>query len=129
MRQVLSFDTAAGLSRGQYEDSIGVTLYPAIRWRDTNGGIRRFPSTSEVLEMKYDDQKIAETVLALLGVFEFDNGRVWKRIDFDVMDRLFEQGYITNPKGKTESVYLTEEGMRFAKELAARHFSAPPLKR
>jgi hypothetical protein len=45
------------------------------------------------------------------------------------MDRLFEQGYITNPKGKTESVYLTEEGMRFAKELAARHFSAPPLKR
>ncbi|MCP8687304.1 DUF6429 family protein [Marinobacterium sedimentorum] len=62
--------------------------------------------------------------LALLGVFEFENGRVWKRIDFSVMDSLFEKGYITDPKGKTESVYLTEEGMRLAKELAAKHFSS-----
>jgi hypothetical protein len=73
--------------------------------------------------MKYDDQKIEETVLALLGVFEFENGRVWKRINFGVMDSLYEKGYITDPKGKTESVYLTEEGMRLARELAARYFS------
>jgi hypothetical protein len=73
--------------------------------------------------MKYDDQKIDEAVLALLGVFEFENGRVWKRINFGVMDSLFEKGYITDPKGKTESVYLTEEGMRLARELAARYFS------
>jgi hypothetical protein len=73
--------------------------------------------------MKYDNQKIEETVLALLGVFEFENGRVWKRIDFGVMDSLHEKGYITDPKGKAESVYLTEEGMRLARELAARYFS------
>jgi hypothetical protein len=73
--------------------------------------------------MKYDDQKIEEAVLALLGVFEFENGRVWKRINFGVMDSLYEKGYITDPKGKTESVYLTEEGMRLARELAARYFS------
>jgi hypothetical protein len=73
--------------------------------------------------MKYDDQKIEEAVLALLGVFEFENGRVWKRINFGVMDSLHEKGYITDPKGKAESVYLTEEGMRLARELAARHFS------
>lgn len=34
----------------------------------------------------YDEKKVAEMVLALLGVFEFENGRVWKRIDFAVMD-------------------------------------------
>jgi hypothetical protein len=66
--------------------------------------------------MQYDDQKIEEAVLALLGVFEFENGRVWKRINFGVMDSLYEKGYITDPKGKTESVYLTEEDMRLARE-------------
>jgi hypothetical protein len=74
--------------------------------------------------MEYDDQKIAEAVLALLGVFEFENGRVWKRIDFGVMDELFEKGYISDPKGKSESVYLTQEGMQLAKQLAAKHFSS-----
>lgn len=41
--------------------------------------------------MKYDDQKISEVVLALLGVFEFENGRAWKRIEFSVMEELFEK--------------------------------------
>jgi hypothetical protein len=74
--------------------------------------------------MKYDDQKISEVVLARLGVFEFENGRAWKRIEFSVMDELFEKGYISDPKGKSESVYLTEEGLHLAKELAKKHFSA-----
>lgn len=74
--------------------------------------------------MEYDDQKISEAVLALLGVFEFENGRVWKRINFGVMDNLFEKGYITDPKGKAESVYLTDGGFKLAKELAAKHFLA-----
>ncbi|SEL84481.1 hypothetical protein SAMN05216214_1351 [Atopomonas hussainii] len=73
--------------------------------------------------MKYDDQKILEVVLALLGVFEFENGRVWKRFEFSVFDELFEKGYISDPKGKSESVYLTEEGLQLAKELAQKHFS------
>jgi len=73
--------------------------------------------------MNYDNQKITEAALALLGAFEFENGRVWKRIDFSIMDELFEKGYITDPKGKSASVYLTEEGMRLAKELAIKYFS------
>lgn len=77
------------------------------------------PPLSRGTPMEYDEQKIAEAVLALLGVFEFENGRVWKRIDFGVMDELFEKGYISNPKGKSESVYLTQEGMQLAKQLAA----------
>jgi predicted transcriptional regulator len=73
--------------------------------------------------VKYDESKIDEVVLALLGATEFENGRVWKRIDFGVMDRLHEQGYITDPKGKQESVRLTEKGLALAKTLASKYFA------
>ncbi len=51
-------------------------------------------------------------------MFESDNGRVWKRIDFDVMDTLYAKGHITEPRGRQESVHLTEQGMVTAKRLA-----------
>lgn len=72
--------------------------------------------------MTYDAAKIEETVLALLGAFEFDNGRAWKQFDFGVMDALFDKGLITDPKGKHRSVYLTEDGMLRAKSLAQTMF-------
>ncbi len=61
--------------------------------------------------MDYDDDKIDEVVLALLGVFEFEGGRVWKRFDFDAMDRLHAGGMISEPKGRAESVLLTQAGL------------------
>lgn len=72
--------------------------------------------------MEYDPTKVEEAVLALLGVFEFEQGRVWKRYDFEVMDALYEKGYITPPRGRSESVHLTELGLQNAKRLARRHF-------
>lgn len=75
--------------------------------------------------MDYDMTKVEDAVLALLGVFEFDHGRAWKRYDFDTMDSLHGKGLITQPRSRTESVELTEEGMRRAKELAARYFGLP----
>jgi hypothetical protein len=81
--------------------------------------------------MKYDMVKVEEMLLALLGVFEFENGRVWKRYDFATMDGLHKKGLITEAHGRQESVYLTDEGMRRAKELAAKHFGpngAPPAR-
>ena len=72
--------------------------------------------------MEYDEAKIEDTVLALLGAFEFDNGRAWKRFDFDVMEALFAKGLITDPRGKQESVYLTEAGVVRAKSLAQSMF-------
>lgn len=72
--------------------------------------------------MRYDEAKVEEAVLALLGVFEFEDGRAWKRIDFGVMDALHEKGYITDPRGHRESVYLTEEGLAEAKRLASTYF-------
>ena len=53
--------------------------------------------------MEYDEAELQEAVLALLGVFEFETGRVWKRYDFSVMEALHEQGWITDPHGLNES--------------------------
>ncbi|HSV52100.1 MAG TPA: DUF6429 family protein [Burkholderiaceae bacterium] len=74
--------------------------------------------------MEYDDRKIEESILALLGVFEFENGRVWKRYDFSTMDALHAKGLITQPRGRQDSVHLTAEGLTQAKALAARHFGS-----
>jgi transketolase N-terminal domain/subunit len=73
--------------------------------------------------MNYNQARIDEVVLALLGASEFENGRVWKRIDFAVMDRLHEKGLITDPHGKQESVYLTATGLALARQLAAKYFA------
>ncbi|MFC3682681.1 DUF6429 family protein [Hydrogenophaga luteola] len=70
----------------------------------------------------HDPKKIEEAVLALLGAFEFENGRAWKRFDFDVMQSLADQGLISDPRGKSESVRLTSEGLARAKVLADRLF-------
>lgn len=61
---------------------------------------------------------------ALLGAFEFDNGRAWKGYDFDVMDRLHAEGMISDPRNRNQSVHLTPEGLARAKALADAWFGA-----
>jgi hypothetical protein len=75
--------------------------------------------------MDYDDARIEEAVLALLAVFSFDGNRAWKGFDFDVMDRLHDQGFIEQPKGKTKSVWLTPEGLERGIRSAERLFGVP----
>ena len=47
--------------------------------------------------MSYSEDKVEEIILALLGVFEFENGRVWKRYDFACMEALHAKGFICDP--------------------------------
>ncbi len=75
--------------------------------------------------MEYDQDKVDEIALALLHLTTFNDGnetRAWKGMDWEVMNRLHEKGYISNPKGKAKSVGLTEAGEKLSKELFARHF-------
>jgi len=74
--------------------------------------------------MEYDRAKVDEMVLALLWLTLDGDGRAWKSHDWDVMDRLHEKGYISNPATKAKSVLLTEEGKQRARELFTRHFGA-----
>lgn len=70
--------------------------------------------------MDYDQAKLDELVLALLFLNTFEDPpvtRAWKSFDWDVMDRLHEKGYITDPKSKAKSVVMTEEGFSAAEEM------------
>ena len=75
--------------------------------------------------MEYDATKLDEVVLALLHFnAHTDHGvtRAWKGFDWDTLDRLHAQGFISDPKSKAKSVVLTEQGARVAEELFRRYF-------
>ena len=72
--------------------------------------------------MELDTNKIDEAVLALLYVGLHDGARAWKGFDWDALDRLCQQGYITDPRGKAKSVVFTEEGLERAKTLLEKLF-------
>lgn len=72
--------------------------------------------------MNYDQARIEDAALALLAVFSFEDGRAWKGFDFDVMDRLHARGLISDPKGKSKSVFLSPEGLERGRKEAERLF-------
>jgi hypothetical protein len=70
--------------------------------------------------MEYNKDKVDEVILALLYLNitgDKDGARVWKSFDWDAMNRLYEKGYIGNPKSKAKSVFITEDGKKRAEEL------------
>jgi hypothetical protein len=69
-----------------------------------------------------DTDKLAEAALAILSLTLHDGGRVWKGLDWDVMDLLHEKGWVVDPQSKAKSVVLTEEGERLARVFLLRHF-------
>ncbi len=83
------------------------------------------------MDFDFDKDKVDEYTLALLFLTAFEDNRAsvvraWKGFDWDTMDRLHEKGYISNPKGKTKSVKLTDEGERLMIELFRKHFGRDP---
>lgn len=72
--------------------------------------------------MELDNDKIDEAVLALLSLTLHGGGRAWKGHDFEVMNRLYEKGFIENPIGKTKSVWFTKDGLEKSEELLYKIF-------
>ena len=72
--------------------------------------------------MELDTNKIDDAVLALLLLGLHDGARAWKGFDWEAMNRLHEQGYILDPRGKAKSVVFTEEGQQRAERLLAELF-------
>jgi hypothetical protein len=75
--------------------------------------------------MEYDTDKIDDMVLALLCLtFHEDYGatRAWKSHDWDVLDRLHQKGWISDPKNKAKSVVLTDDGRVRAQQLFETYF-------
>ena len=76
--------------------------------------------------MEYNKDKVDEMAPALLYLTSFEEKgyglRAWKGMDWEVMNRLHEKGYIGNPKSKAKSVHLTEEGSRLSQALFEKHY-------
>lgn len=74
----------------------------------------------------YNTDKVDDTVLALLCLTMFQEygvTRAWKGHDWEVLNRLYEKGYIDDPKNKNKSVILTQEGVQQAQKLFTELFS------
>jgi hypothetical protein len=76
--------------------------------------------------MDIDYDKIDEAILALLLLGLHDGSRVWKGFDWQVLGRLHEKGFISDPVGKAKSVNLTLEGRREAERLFETMFAGRP---
>jgi Domain of unknown function (DUF6429) len=74
--------------------------------------------------MEYDWDRIEEAGLALLfltmqreRVGPMETAWAWKGMDWGLLDRLHQKGWIEDPKGKQKSVVFSEEGARRCEEL------------
>jgi hypothetical protein len=75
--------------------------------------------------MELDNTKVDDAVLALLYLGLHDEARAWKGFDWEAMNRLHEQGFISDPRSKAKSVVFSEAGMQRAKELLQKLFGKP----
>ena len=78
--------------------------------------------------MNYDEERIDEVVLALLYLTSFEERgmtRAWKGQDWGALNRLFEKGFIGDPRSKAKSVILTEDGQEQSRVLFRKHFGLP----
>ncbi len=69
-----------------------------------------------------DTDKLAEAALAILSLTLHDGGRVWKGLDWDLMDLLEEKGWIVGARSKAKSVVLTEEGEELSRQFLRKYF-------
>ena len=69
-----------------------------------------------------DTDRLAEAAPAILSLTLHDDGRVWKSLDWVLMDLLREKGWIVDPRSKAKSVVLTEDGERLAVEFLQKYF-------
>jgi hypothetical protein len=75
--------------------------------------------------MEFDTDKVDEATLALLYLVmwrEHDEHHAWKTFDWNTMARLHDKGLISDPRGKSKSLEMTEVGARDARELFEKMF-------
>jgi hypothetical protein len=74
----------------------------------------------------YDKEKVDEMALALMhlsSMREKKGVRAWKGLAWEITDRMFEKGWISDPKGKAKSVWLTDEDARLSEERFQKYFA------
>ena len=72
-----------------------------------------------------DEEKLAEAALAILSLTshkDYAVVRAWKGMDWDLLDILYQKGWIGDPVGKQKSVVFTDEGEKLATKFLEKHF-------
>jgi len=69
-----------------------------------------------------DLERVDDAALALMLLGLHDGWRTWKGFDWEVLNRLHEKGFITDPKSKAKSVVFTEEGLQESQRLFTKSF-------
>jgi hypothetical protein len=111
----------------------GAPAHPVSGPAAERPGVRRHASDSMTqdddhsvrLPDSLDHDKLAEAALGLLALTLHDR-RVWKALDWDLMNLLFQKGWVCDPVSKAKSVVLTEEGEVLATQFLIKHFSNKP---
>ena len=83
--------------------------------------------------LECDADKIDEVALALLYLTHFQHVKnapyqAWKGLDWDVLNRLHDKGYIEDAKNKNKSIVFTDEGFQLSKKLFKKHFGVEEQK-
>lgn len=72
--------------------------------------------------MDYNENKVDDVVLALMYLTLHDEVRAWKGFDFESLNRLHGKGLIRDPRNKTKSVVLTDQGLAKSRVLFEQYF-------
>ena len=77
------------------------------------------------MEKTMAKEAMKELTLVLLYLSRFDDGfsndKAWKGYDWDVLDVLDQADFISKGSPKSKSVYLTEEGLDYARQILAKY--------
>ena len=71
-----------------------------------------------------DQDRIVECALAILGLSLHEDDRVWKNIDWGLLDEMHSRGWITDPVNKNKSVYLTDVGLKSLESFQQKYFTS-----
>ena len=77
--------------------------------------------------MEYDKDRVDVMILALLYLTSSHDQygtKAWKGLDWEAMDRLHQKGYISDPRGKSPTLVLSEAGAKLSQELFFKQFGA-----
>ena len=75
--------------------------------------------------MEYNQEKVDDMILALLYLTSSTDKygtRAWKGLDWQVLDRLYKKGYISDPREKVPTMQLSDAGAKRSKQLFEDNF-------
>jgi hypothetical protein len=74
--------------------------------------------------MAFNRERAGDLVLAMMQLTLHEERRAWKSYDWEVMNDLFDRGFITDPRSKAKSVVLTDEGLARSREMYTQYLEA-----